>query len=240
MILVLFFLLVLYIYFFNYNKDNKESFDNIVNPKMSYSEYYMGSPYSNEYTKTLWKVYNETMVYLRRPEIRNIHNKTVIMDIDDTLLMTHNEKYIKRHLDPIVPMVRLFKDISKLGYIIIIITARPPESLGISYENMYLYGMYPYKIYTSVYYGQPQTFKAQMRIGLEYLTPSEILTTDSKQLLNINPNSRIKPDNHINVVLSIGDRWTDITGMPNVLGIKLPEDSDINAYFWYNNNTSII
>lgn len=222
-----------------------DNFNNTYN----ISSFYKNSPINGYYINVLKKVEKESLKFLKRSEIKNLIGRTIIFDIDDTLVWTrpwdpiepriyNTSSGLVYHFEKLLPMIQLAKEAKKLGYIIIVITARGPEMLNSTYTNLNEFGIYPDKVFTSVFYGQDQKFKAKMRRNLEYLKHSELGLVTSKKLLSLN-RKRKTPFN-LKIIMTIGDKWTDVNGMENVIGMKLPEPRDMNAYIYYNDKIKLI
>jgi hypothetical protein len=73
-----------------------------------------------------------------------------------------------------------------------------------------------------------------MRNNLEYVNYYQVKNMNSKELYNTK-RKKIKHPLDLKLVMTIGDQWGDVNGMNNVLGLKLPETYDMNAYFMFNN-----
>lgn len=193
---------------------------------MNYSNltnYYKGWPYSGHYYNKL----NEIQYLLHNYLInfpKTGKKYTVIFDIDDTLVYTDHQNLFpnRKFPDNLIPGYMIFPGIQqmveiihlckKLGFKVIIITARPYQSessskknleiLNISYDEMYHNKNYP---------------DINFKIGLK------------QKLSKTN-----------NIILSVGDQWPDLQGLEGSLCIKLPSYQDPNAYFTYDNVTSYI
>ena len=179
------------------------------------SNFYTGWPNKGTYVNKLNKINKHLTDYLINiPKYRKF---TVIFDIDDTLVYTDplgNLKYnsmnvIKDYM--IFPEIKQISSIAKLckrlGFKIIIITARPYESEKSSIKNLELYNI-PYD---------------EMYHNIEY--PSLTFKLDLIK----------KISKRHNVLLAMGDSWPDIKSLKKCLCIKLPNPKDTNAYFTYDN-----
>lgn len=177
--------------------------------------FFKGWPYNGKYIDTLNKVYNLVVNYLYNfPKYKNF---TVIFDIDDTLVFTdpaNSLSYnVKKNINGYmifpanIQIVNLAKLCKKLGFYVIIITARPYETEESSIYNLKLLGVEYDKLIHNHEYPNP-SFKINLKKKIS--------------------------QNH-NIILSIGDAWHDILNLINCLCIKLPDLTDNNAYFTYNN-----
>lgn len=198
--------------------------------------FYKGSPKKGYYINYLKKIEKEASSFLKQRVFNNLIGKTVVMDIDDTLLWT-GKSHRNGLYEGISPMIRLAKLVKKLGYNLIIITARAPFMLEKSIENLNILGVYPDKVFTSLWYGQDQSFKAVMRKNLEKNTLQNVQMMSSEELFN-DKNRYWSPYN-MKVIMTIGDRWCDVIDQDDVLGVKLPEPLDMNGYLVYNNEVKI-
>lgn len=211
------------------------------------------SPNGGNYITHLKKVSNQAITFLRRNEFKMVPSKTIIFDIDDTLVYTdqisenktfprenHPEYGLVSHYPAIGPMVKLLKNAEKEGYFIVIITARPPEAHYNSLTNLKRLGIEPGALFTSLYWGQDPKFKAIMRNNIEHFTPSRLSTMSSEDIFRYNPKNSIKSIGSCKIIMTVGDKWHDVDGMNNVLGLKLPEPSDMNSYFWFNDDIRVI
>lgn len=128
----------------------------------------------------------------------------IIMDVDDTLVVatgvSSNVRFIKINdnilfLYPgISPIIQVSQVAKKLGYKVIILTARPKESFLSTKFNLDLLGV-PYDEIYMNNHNKDISFKYNIR---EYLVKK------------------------YNVLFTIGDQIGDVNGPPGLLGIKLP------------------
>lgn len=180
--------------------------------------YYKGWPYSGNYYNTMNHIYFVLFKYLFYfPKTGRKY--TVIFDIDDTLVYTdHNNVFPnKKFPNDIIPgymifpaipqMVKIIKLCKKLGFKIIIITARPYESESSSKKNLEI-------------------------LGIEY---DEMYHNKNYPDLNFKIALKRKLSTKNNIILSVGDQWPDLQGLSGCLCIKLPSHQDQNAYFTYDN-----
>ena len=240
LVCVICFLLLFYvkkiIMYCTVNTKFKNCIENMVDYEKEIVNFYKGSPKKGYYVNYLKKIEKEAGNFLKQEIFKNLIGKTVVMDIDDTLVWT-GKSHKNGLYEGIPPMVRLAKLVKRLGYNLIIITARAPFMLEKSIENLNMLGVYPDKVFTSLWFGQDQSFKAVMRKKLENNTLRNIQKMNSEDLFN-DTNKYWNPFN-IKVVMTIGDRWCDVINQNDVLGIKLPEPSDMNGYLVYNNEVKI-
>lgn len=194
-----------------------------MNNESNLINYYKGWPNSGHYYNKLNEIKDLLYKYLIYfPKTGKKY--TVIFDIDDTLVYTDHQNLfpLKKFPNNWIPGYMLFPGIpqiveiirlcKKLGFKVIIITARPYQSessskknleiLNISYDEMYHNKNYP---------------DINFKIGLK------------QKLSKTN-----------NIILSVGDQWPDLQGLVGSLCIKLPSYQDPNAYFTYDNVTSYI
>lgn len=234
------------------NIENKENLVGYQESEADIDKFYKGAPDKGNYIKYLDKISKQSRDFISLLEFRNLVGKTIIFDIDDTLVYTrpyHHEqkdqedhpKYGKIvHYQGIEPIVRLAKDASRLGYHIIVITARPPQGYRNAMTNLNRLGIYPDALFTSLEWGQDPSFKAVMRNNLEYLKIDEVRNMSSQELFHYKPKRSKRHPFNLKLVMTIGDRWPDIVGMKDTLGLKLPETYDMNGYFWFNGHTRLI
>jgi len=197
-------------------------------------KFYNEAPTSGRYIKYITSACDQTYEFIKRKPLLNLVSKTIVFDVDDTLLYSKSKS---KYLKPLEPVAKLLNNAKKLGYIIVIITARPPSSLELTVENLKKINVHPDAIFTSLYWGQPD-FKHVMRKNLEYIDRDVLKTITSEELLNIDKPLKLPMD--LKLVLTVGDQWQDVENMKNVLGLKLPEPSDMNSYFVFNENIRII
>ena len=182
-------------------------------------QYYIGWPYSGKYYDKLNEIYYLLYNYLINFNISKRKKYTVIFDIDDTLVYTdhfnifQNKKFpynwIKGYmLFPEIPqMVKILNLCKKLGFKVIIITARPYESEKSSIKNLEL-------------------------LGIKY---DEMYHNNNYPDLNFKIALKQKLSKTNNIILSVGDQYPDLKGLTDCLCIKLPCYQDSNAYFTYDN-----
>lgn len=213
--------------------------------------FYKGSPQRGCYINYLKKIEKEAFRFLSKPLFKNLIGKTVVMDVDDTLVWTRPYNPIMKnrerkgsfgsvvHYDALPPMVSLAKKIQKMGYHLIIVTARGPHMLYDTVTNLNSFGLYPEKVFTSLYYGQDQRFKEVMRKNMEKTDMVSLQGMSNEDLFSGKFKDSRSPL-RMKVIMTIGDRWQDVGGQENTLGLKLPDPRDRNAYFLYNNEVRII
>lgn len=180
--------------------------------------YHKGWPNSGKYFETMNIIYNNLYQYLINFP-RTGQKYTVIFDIDDTLVYTDHanlfptKKFpyniIKDYMIfPEIPQIsNIAKLCNKLGFKVIIITARPYQSESSSKKNLEL-------------------------LGIKY---DEMYHNKNYPDLNFKINLKRKLSKTNNIILSVGDQWPDLQGLYNCLCIKLPSYQDNNAYFTFNN-----
>jgi predicted secreted acid phosphatase len=140
--------------------------------------------------------------------------KAIIMDVDDTLVSTINEtvKFVKINksvlfLYPgIKPMVQVAQTAKKLGYKIIILTARPRASFLSTKFNLDILEV-PYDEIHMNNHSHDISFKYRVR----------------QQLLK-----------RYNVLFTVGDQIGDVNGPPGLLGIKLPSQDSYKVQIYSN------
>lgn len=193
----------------------KENFKNLNRKKISNLNYYKGYPEKGMYVKDLKRVEN----FCKKQILQNkrVKNRTIVFDFDDTLVYTrpYNPfeinvvEYTKNrepifYLPPIEQMCNVARLAKKNGYVIIIITARPPTSEKATIANLNAYNI-PYDlVYCDKYKGTNIKFKQQLREKL------------SKQC---------------NIVMTIGDQWWDVENPgKECIGIKLPSPKEKNVF----------
>lgn len=184
--------------------------------------FYKGFPNYGEYVNKLNEIRNLLYSYLINFKINNNNNnykKTVIFDIDDTLVFTDPVKIINDNtfpnnflkgymiFPPINQIIFICKLCKKLNFKIIIITARPYESEKSSIKNLKLLGIEYDEIFHNKFYPN-NNFKIPLK----------------QELSKKN-----------NIILSVGDQFPDLIGLKDCLCIKLPCPDDTNAYFTYDN-----
>ena len=254
---------IVVIYIYNFNKNILMSFNvhgiltnntQIETMSQNYnqtiSKFYKGFPNEGYYIECLNKVKDECIGFLKKKSFSNLQGKAIVIDFDDTVGFTSPHRRINGqnvfdpmfgeviHYPGIIPMIELVKKARKLGYYIIVITARAPSMLYDTISNLNLFGINPDAIFTSCFWGQPSSFKAIMRNNMEKLTLEKLTQLNSEQLYSgsYGSNSIF----NIKIVMTIGDQWHDVNGQKNVLGVKLPDPNNMNSYFWYNDDYKLI
>lgn len=212
--------------------------ENMVDYERELFNFYKGAPTKGYYINCLKKIEREAGSFLKKKIFKGLPGKALVMDIDDTLVWTGTEN-VNGMFPGLNPMVNLAKLAKRLGYHLIVITARGPFMLDKSIENLNALGVYPDKVFTSLWYGQDQSFKAVMRKNLENNTINSVKNMSNEDLFNGKIGNIWSPYN-IKVVMSVGDRWGDIDNQNNVLGVKLPEPTDMNGYFLYNGEIKVL
>ena len=182
---------------------------------LTIKNFFKGWPSNGHYIEILNKIYSLVSKYLLNfPKYKNF---AVIFDIDDTLVFTDPAKTLSYNVEKTynnnmifpanVPIVKIAKLCHKLGLFIIIITARPYATEPSSITNLKLLGINYNLLIHNKEYPNP-TFKIKLK----------------KELAK-----------KYNIILSIGDAWHDIKDLRNCLCIKLPDPTNLNAYFTFDN-----
>ena len=154
-------------------------------------------------------IFDKTKKYLIDLLIRN-HNhysklpRAIIMDVDDTLVMasgpSSNIKFLKINnnvlfLYPgIKQIIQVSQVARKLGYKIIILTARPKESF----------------------------LSTKFNLDVLKVPYDEIYMNNNNQNISFKYKIREQLIKKYNVLFTIGDQVGDVNGPPGLLGIKLP------------------
>jgi histidinol phosphatase-like enzyme len=190
----------------------------------------------------------ETTTKLLRDNI-NVENRTIVFDLDDTIIDTNlrSDHHVPmvgmvEFYDRIPEMVELVKRAKVMGYIIIIITARPPGTEYIAIENLkekipeiipLIDKIYASPIPLSGDIERFKQFKAVLRNKLEQLDLKSVKQLNSWQLYTLELYKQFKQEDRINIVLTIGDQPHDIARMSNY-GILLPrrERDPHHAYLY--------
>ena len=191
-----------------------------MNSNGNLTKYYKGWPNSGHYYNKLNEIRDLLYSYLINfPKTGKKY--TVIFDIDDTLVYTdhHNLFPNKKFPNSVIPGYMIFPAIQqivaiihlckKLGFKVIIITARPYDSEKSSKKNLELLGIKYHEMYHNRKYPDIK-FKIELK----------------KKLALTN-----------NIALSVGDQWPDIQGIEGCLCIKLPSIQEQKAYFTYDNKS---
>lgn len=209
----------------------------------SIKEFYKGFPKKGYYVQCLNMVKRETEKILCDKVMLCIPNRTVIMDVDDTLLWTRpydmiisERKLVKGfgyvfHYDGIPQMIRLAKKIKKMGYYLIILTSRDISMVYDTITNLNKLGVYPDKFFVS-----------DSREKSVIMNSISNYNIDSLRFMGPKLNYLKKSDylNRLNIVAVIGDKWSDIKFREDILGVKLPDMFDMNSYFLFNKEVRII
>jgi len=190
----------------------------------------------------------DTTTELLRDNIK-VKNKTVVFDLDDTII---NSRSSSNHHVPMVgtvtfydripDMVELLKRAKTMGYIVIIITARPPGTEFIAVENLkekipeilpMIDGIYASPIPLSGDIERFRQFKYVLRNNLELIDLKSVRSITSWQLYNLELRKNFDKNVRLNIVLTIGDQPHDLMGMSNY-GILLPrpERDPDHAYLY--------
>lgn len=164
-------------------------------------------------------IFDKTKTYLVNLLIRDSNKQTslpkaIIMDVDDTLVSTVNSKvtfvkinknsvFLYPGIKPIVQVAQLAK---KLGYKIIILTARPRESFLSTKFNLDILQV-PYDEIHMNNYKQDISFKYKIR---QHLMKSYY------------------------ILFTLGDQIGDVNGPPGLLGIKLPSQDSYKVRIYSN------
>lgn len=149
---------------------------------------------------------DKTKQYLTNLLIKNKGKyDAIIVDVDDTLVYTHKNgislvKYTKIRNQPVFiypgiqPIVEVTQIAKRLGFRIIILTARPPES--------YL--------------------STRFNLDILKVPYDEIIMNNLKQDISFKWKIRKDLIKRYKVLFTVGDQVADVNGPPGLLGIKLP------------------
>lgn len=207
--------------------------------------FYRGAPKHGIYIRYLEKISKYVLNHVRKKEITELKNKAIILDFDDTIVWTKpycpiSPIHVKSpdfgnvfYYQPLYPIVKLVRELKKMGFWIFIITSRPPNNILSVMYNLRKYGIPWDSIFTSSFVGEHLIFKSKIRKIIESHIPEDICGLNTFQLM-----TKSKPKKNgekTNIVVSIGDNWYDIYEGNGDIGIKLPSPGDLNAYVYYNN-----
>ena len=134
--------------------------------------------------------------------IKKLPNKAAVMfDIDDTLLYVNSENLI-----PIKSLINLLNFCIDKELLIVIITARDNK-----YRQETINDLNKNNINYSILYcrNNPQ---------------------DNYELFKSDVKKKLKIDNNIEIIMSVGDQLIDVLGEYSGYGLKLPNKSDPNLY----------
>lgn len=164
-------------------------------------------------------IFDKTKTYLINLLHKNSSKHTIlpnaiIMDVDDTLVsaIDDNVKFIKINNEVIFlypgikPIVQVAQTAKKLGFKIIILTARPRESFLSTKFNLDILEV-PYDEIHMNNHNQDISFKYKVR----------------EQLLK-----------RYNILFTVGDQIADVNGPPGLLGIKLPSRDSYKVQIYSN------
>lgn len=166
--------------------------------------FYKGWPNNGEYVDLLNKTKKYLINYLNKN--KNIaKSSAVIFDVDDTLVYTNpsgkeNVKFIKFNNEElfifpeISQMTYVVKYAKKLGFKIIILTARPRTSFLSTKFNLDIY-----------------------KIPYDYI----YMNSENKHISFKKDVRKMLMKNH-NIIMSVGDQAHDVNGPRGIHGVKLP------------------
>jgi hypothetical protein len=142
----------------------------------------------------------------KKIKIPNIQ-QAIMFDIDDTLLN------VNKNFKQIDPIVNLLKYSKKLGFLVIIITAREKTETNLNFTIQQLYnnGIFYHRLYLRPVGENPYTFKTNLK----------------KMILQ---------EYNIPFILSVGDQWFDVDNIYSGYSLKLPNETDKRLYFLNLNN----
>lgn len=181
------------------------------------SNYWQLWPTQGEYSKDLNWGAKVAIDYLRKIKPKNLKNPCVLFDVDETLVFGDPEEKLgvremelgERQGQPIFVLppnpqvVKIAKEARKLGYKVIVLTARPSTSKLATITNLDMFGI-PYdKVFMNDKDEDPE-FKIRLR----------------RLIANQN-----------NLILTVGDQPADVL-LPGRSGIlKLPDPESKTTYF---------
>ena len=134
--------------------------------------------------------------------IKKLPNKAAVMfDIDDTLLYVNSDNLI-----PIKNLINLLNFCIDKELLIVIITAR---------DNKY----------------RQETINDLNKNGINYsILYCRNNPQDNYELFKSDVKKKLKIDNNIEIIMSVGDQLIDVLGEYSGYGLKLPNKSDPNLY----------
>jgi len=179
---------------------------------------------------------------------KDVPNKTIVFDLDDTLVNSRSSSpghvpfigWVEFY-DRIPEMVELLKRAKTMGYNIIIITARPPQTEFVALENLkekipeivpLVDTIYASPIPLSGDIEKFKQFKAILRRNLEQIDLKSAKLLTSWDLYNLELHKNFPKKDRLNIVLTIGDQPYDLSEMSN-FGVLLPRPERPNIAYLY-------
>lgn len=183
------------------------------------AEYWKNWPRGGEYMKDLQWAESVAVSYLNQiaPRLGNLENCAVIFDVDETLVFGDPEETIGVRemelgdfngqsvfiLPPNAPIVKICTAAKRLGFKIIILTARPATSKIATVTNLDMF-----------------------KIPNDFLI---VNTAETDPQFKINTRRQLQ--NKFNIVLAIGDQVVDCILPGKAAALKLPDPTSKCAYF---------
>ena len=141
---------------------------------------------------------NNYIELVKRNNFYNVQYPAVMFDIDDTLIDYSGNS--------ITPIIELLKKCKKMGFLVMIITARDSAGLDYTVQQLKTKNI-PYDL---LYLREPgadiEHFKSQIK-------------------------EKLKKDFDLTVLMSVGDNMMDVVGDYSGYCIKLPNQFDKNLYY---------
>ena len=188
---------------------------NLNNSKNNIINYYKNKIYQADFRNNINHARNIINNYLNKNNIFNNKNLAVVFDIDDTLLSTYNCNkqiqfgYSKKHFlycaehkvfTPLKDSINFYKDLRKKGIKTFIITGREQDEINITRQNLKEIGI---KHWDGLYL-KPINYKAKSAVYYKSETRKKLTNQGN------------------NILLSIGDQYSDSDGGYTKYKIKLP------------------
>lgn len=183
--------------------------------------FYHGFPSNGYYVNCLNRIHSlATQLLIQEKENQHF----IAFDFDNTLVYTRIGPH--QLIYPEIPQItHLMRMAHSLRYIIFIITSRK------NHENIILhcklYNLKPNYIFTV-----PNQHKPILQKHIQTMTFEQLKATYQSNMIEIEPESRASPRKKL--YLAIGDQPNDIVHATH--GIKVPDPTDMNAYYVYNSN----
>jgi hypothetical protein len=212
------------------------SFKERENLLKSIQLFYEGFPSRGYYYDCLERVKMFCLGYLKHKAY--VPERTIVVDFDDTIVYTkpynplspkpYRENELYWHFPPIPQIIDVVSFAKSLEYIIIILSARYQRLLYDTITNTESFGIHADKY---LLLGKASQKKPILH-NLQKITKIDLGLMTLEDILEVHPN-QVPAENHMNVVLTIGDQWDDLIANDyGSVGIKLPDPHDMNAYLW--------
>lgn len=215
------------------------------------NNFYRGFPDYGYYVNSIRKAKHCAQSILKN-NFKSTHNNFVVFDFDNTLVFTYLDKINRTHIYyneyKLYPNIKEMFDLAKRAqqqqYYVIIVTSRYETYYEETLYNCIYYNFYPDFIFMRPINNQSSNLKQRIYHKLKKIDMNTLikLNNQTNKLLQYNHRQQYikNKQSRNNIVLVIGDQFSDKCKDNNTPFIKLPDDYNMNCYLFIQNQQFLI